>query len=90
MDIEVRADYYEEEQKLSRVSYLLDQLTISQEDYNFLKEYDERLVVDFEKDPYYQMVQSTDVPISEGGDFHSEIVGYNYFNNGFEFKENLY
>ena len=85
MDIEVKADRYEEEQKLARASYLLDQLVISQEDYNFLKEYDEKLVVGFEKDPYYKIVQSTDVPISEGGDFHSEMIGYDYFNNGYEF-----
>ena len=85
MDIEIKADVYEEEQKLARASYLLDQLTISKEDYNFLKEYDETLVMGFEKDPYYQIVQSTDVPISEGGDFHSEMIGYDYFNNGYEF-----
>ena len=85
MDIEIKADVYEEEQKLARASYLLDQLVISQEDYAFLKEYDEALVVDFEKDPFYKMVASTDVLISEGGDFHSEVIGYNYFNNGYEF-----
>jgi len=73
MDIEIKADVYEEEQKLARASYLLDQLTISKEDYAFLKEYDEALVVDFEEDMYV-----------------SKLAGYNYFNNGFEFKENLY
>jgi hypothetical protein len=73
MDIEIRADRYEEEQKLARASYLLDQLVISQEEYDFLKEYDEALVVDFEEDMYV-----------------SKLAGYNYFNNGFEFKENLY
>ena len=40
MDIEIKADMYEEEQKLARASYLLDQFVIEQEDYDFLKNYD--------------------------------------------------
>ena len=85
MDIEVKADRYEEEQKLARVSYLLDQLVIEQEDYDFLKNYDESLIKDFEKDPFYKAVADTEVPINKGGDFHSELIGYQYINNRCEF-----
>ena len=82
MDIEIKADRYEEEQKLARASYLLGQLVIEQEDYDFLKNYDESLIKDFEKDPLYKAVADTEVLICEGGDFHSELVGYQYINNG--------
>ena len=85
MNIEVKADRYEEEQKLSRASYLLDQLVIEQEDYDFLKNYDESLIKDFDKDPLYKAVADTEVLICEGGDFHSELVGYQYINNGVGF-----
>jgi len=85
MSLEVKADRYEEEQNLSRASYLLDQLVIEQEDYDFLKNWDESLIKDFEKDPYYQIVQSTNVPINKGGDFHSELIGYQYLNNNYEY-----
>ena len=85
MDIEVKADRYEEEQKLARASYLLGQFMIEQEDYDFLKNYDESLIKDFEKDPLYKAVADTEVLICEGGDFHSELVGYQYINNGVGF-----
>ena len=48
MNIEIRADRYEEEQKLARASYLLDQFVIEQEDYNFLENYDKSLIKGFE------------------------------------------
>ena len=85
MNIEVKADRYEEEQKLSRASYLLDQLVIEQEDYDFLKNYDESSIKDFDKDPLYKAVADTEVLICEGGDFHSELVGYQYIYNGVGF-----
>jgi len=85
MDIEVKADRYEEEQKLARASYLLSQVVIEQEDYDFLKNYDESLIKDFEKDPLYKAVADTEVLICEGGDFHSELIGYQYINNGVGF-----
>ena len=85
MDIEIKADRYEEEQKLARASYLLGQFMIEQEDYDFLKNYDESLIKDFEKDPLYKAVADTEVLICEGGDFHSELVGYQYINNGVGF-----
>ena len=84
MNIEIRADRYEEEQKLARASYLLDQFVIEQEDYDFLKNYDKSLIKGFLKDPLYKAVADTEVLISEGGDFHSELVGYQYINNSCE------
>jgi len=85
MDIEVKADRYEEEQKLARASYLLSQVVIGQEDYDFLKNYDGSLIKDFDKDPIYKAVADTEVLICEGGDFHSELIGYQYINNGVGF-----
>ena len=81
MDIEIKADRYGEEQKLARASYLLDQFVIEQEDYDFLKNYDKSLIKGFLKDPLYKAVADTEVLISKGGDFHSELVGYQYINN---------
>jgi len=86
MDIEVKADRYEEEQKLARASYLLSQVVIGQEDYDFLKNYDGSLIKDFDKDPLYKAVADTEVLICEGGDFHSELVGYQYINNSCELE----
>ena len=57
MNIEIRADRYEEEQKLARASYLLDQFVIEQEDYDFLENYDKSLIKGFEKDPLYKAIQ---------------------------------
>ena len=85
MNIEIRADRYEEEQKLARASYLLDQFVIEQEDYDFLKNYDKSLIKGFEKDPLYKAVPDTDIPICEGGDFHSELISYQYINNNCQF-----
>jgi len=85
MSLEVKADRYEEEQNLSRASYLLSQVVIGQEDYDFLKNYDGSLIKDFDKDPLYKAVADTEVLICEGGDFHSELVGYQYINNGVGF-----
>ena len=85
MDIEIKADRYGEEQKLARASYLLDQFVIEQEDYDFLKNYDKSLIKGFLKDPLYKAVADTEVLISEGGDFHSELVGYQYINNNCQF-----
>ena len=84
MDIEIKSDRYEEEQKLACASYLLDQFVIEQEDYDFLKNYDKSLIKGFLKDPLYKAVADTEVLISEGGDFHSELIGYQYINNSCE------
>ena len=85
MDIEIKADRYGEEQKLARASNLLDQFVIEQEDYDFLKNYDKSLIKGFLKDPLYKAVADTEVLISDGGDFHSELVGYQYINNNCQF-----
>jgi|TARA_Y100000310_G_scaffold338119_1_gene426906 hypothetical protein len=63
---------------------LANELVISEHDYDWLNAYDHRnntnFVKYFEADPVYKAVATTNVPISEGGDFEAVKTGNQYFN----------
>lgn len=70
-DIEIQADSIND---YNMIMWIFTQKSITPEQYDKLKAYDEFLCEDFY--PSYQIVATTDTPIEDGGDFESVLNHY--------------